>query len=268
MRRILYTTLRIAALSAIAGCASVYRVSETPVPNDIPQPPPAAHAKRKPVAVVKASAADAKANGLAATMKASAERDLASRGFDVTSRAKPDSILSLAVSRRVAADLAEWRVCEGKVDARVTDAATGTIVADTSISAKGERGLGVAKAEENLARALQGPLSGWLAKAMPARKIPVQEVPQPVRSVMMVTLSPADSAADPGEVLAVQRRFMDAVGTHPGILSCRLAQEIPAQRAFVFRVEYLPEQFPGGLLNTLVLGCPRLGDNVKLVIVR
>lgn len=269
MRKILYTTLRIAALSAIAGCASVYHVTETPPgPGDVPPPPPEAPATRKPVAIVKATAADAKSGGLAAAMKASAERNLASRGYDVASKAKPDSVLALTVSRRETAELAEWRVFEGKVGARVTNGATGAIVADTAISAKGERGLGAAKAEENLARALDDQLARWLVKAMPARRVAVPSTPQPARAAVMLTISPADPAEKPEDVLVVQRRFMEAVGTHPGILSCRLAQEIPTRRAFVFKVEYLPDQFPGGLLNTLVLDRPRLGSSVKLEIVR
>ncbi len=264
MKKQVSALIGIAAALAISGCASVYHVSEAPAtPTPAPVPP-----TRRPVALVRATATDAKAGGLAAAVKASAERNLASRGFDVGSRAKPDSILTLAVSRREAAELADWRVYEGKVDVRVTDAATSAVVADTSISAKGERGLGVAKAEENLARALERPLGDWLSRAMPARKVPVSATVQPARAAVMVTLSPADPAESPNDALVVQRRFMRSVGTHPGILSCFLAQEIPARRAFVFRVEYLPDQFPDGLLNTLVLDCPRLGGGVKLEIVR
>lgn len=267
MKKQVSALIGIAAALAISGCASVYHVSEAPTPPTS-EPVSPAPAMRRPVAIVKATAADAKARGLAATMKASVERNLASRGFDVGSRAKPDSILTLAVSRREAAGLAEWRVYEGRVDARVTDVASGAVAADTSVTAKGERGLGAAKAEENLARALEGALSAWLAKAMPARKVPVPIAPQPERAVAMVTLSPADPGESPHDVRVVQRRFLNAVGTHPGVLSCRLAQEIPARRAFVFRVEYLPEQFPDGLLNTIVLDSPGLNGDERFEIVR
>jgi hypothetical protein len=54
----------------------------------------------------------------------------------------------------------------------------------------------------------------------------------------------------------------------PGIVSCVLDREEPASRSFVFRVEYDPGFFPGGLLNTIVLNRPRLGAGTKLEIVR
>ena len=266
MRKILFTAVRIAALAAIAGCASVYRVSESS-PDAIDRPVPAAPKTRKPVASVTATPADAGAKALAASLKSSLEGSLAARGFDVTKRSNPDSVVSLAVSRTKAAGLAEWRIYEGTVDARVTDAATGRLVSRTSFSAKGDRALDEAKAEERLRSELSRRISDWLAKVLPARKVQVLVPPHGCATVML-TLSPADPLEKQEDVLVVQRRFMDAVGSYPGIVSCRLAQEIPSRRAFVFRVEYRPEQFPGGLLNTLVLDSPSLGSNVKLEIVR
>ena len=266
MRRILCTMLRIAALSTLAGCASVYRVSES-ASDDASAPAPVPQ-KRNPVAFVTATPADAGAKDLAAALKSSVEKSLAARGFEVKPRDKPDSKISLSVSRRKVADLAEWRVYEGKADVRVTDVATGKLVSNASFSSKGDRALDDAKAEERIRTELSQRISEWLAKVLPARKVALP-VPPPLDSrAAMLTLFPADPTEDPGEVLVVQRRFMDAVGSHPGILSCRLAKEIPSQRAFVFRVEYRPELFPDGLLNTLVLDRPRLGGNVKFEIVR
>lgn len=268
MNKIMSTAMRFAAISALAGCASVYRVSESaPDPKDgqvlVPPPP----ATRKPVVAVKAKPADAGARRLSNMLKSAAESRLAARGFDVSPTMPPDYTAAFSVSRREEAKLAEWLVYGGTVDARVTDATTGRLVANTTLRAKGERGLGESKAEDSLGNVLAPMLAEWMIKTVPSRKIPVPAPQTPNVAVMMLTLSPADPTEPQNDVLVAQRRFMDAVGRYPGIVSCRLAKEIPASRAFVFRVEYMPEQFPGGLLNTIVLDRPSLGG-AKLEIVR
>ena len=269
MRTIIKPFLAIAAISMFAGCASVYRVSErAPSPSEAIEPVVTPPETRKPVVKITSAGADEESGALAEQLKGSAVSDLVARGFEVGSANAPDYALALSASCNVAADLGDWRVYQGKVDANVTAETNGAILAATSIAGTGERALGAQAAIASLASQLNGELSQWLAKTMVAAPIELPIEPQVEHAQAMITILPADADEDQAKVLMVQRRFMDAVAAHTGIVSCRLVQEIPASQAFVFRVEYIPELFPGGLLNTLVLARPRLGNNVVLEIAR
>ena len=268
MKTLMTTAMRFAAVSALAGCASVYRVSESaPGPESVLPPAPAKPIGRRPVVAVAAIPSDPMSKRLAAMLKSSAEGRLATHGFDVAPKRKPDFSATLTVSLHADASIDDWHVYEGAVGVSVMDAKAGRIVDNTMVKAKGARGLGTNAAEENIGQVLEPKISEWLLKTIPAKRIPVPVGTAPNVAVMMLTLSPADRGEPQEDVLVVQRRFMDAVNANPGVISCRLAKEIPASRAFVFRVDYYPEDFPGGLLNTLVLDGPDLGG-ARLEIVR
>lgn len=185
----LYNVLRAAALSAIVGCVGcvsekVQKQASEPV--QMPTSAPAKPVMRSPVAIVTAQSANAGSAGLAAAMKVQAERALVAKGFDVpageSSATVSDFGLRIEATRSQAAQLGEWLVYEGDVKARLWNAARNTVIADASFSAKGERGLGAAKAEENLERALGAKLSDWISKTANARKVPVQPAAQPATS--------------------------------------------------------------------------------------
>ena len=117
--------------------------------------------------------------------------------------------------------------------------------------------------------ALAGQVSRWLQKKLPARKVPLPpDPPQPGHMAVAITLAPAKPGEDLMKALRVQERFMDYVAAKPGVVSCVLAKEDPALRRFTFHVVYDPRLFPGGLLNKVVLEGPRLGESVRLEIVR
>lgn len=263
MKRLVLKVLGIAALAATTGCAtSVYRVSES-VPA-VSQMPASRNATRKPVAAVWANAADDKAAGVAKALQAAVEADLNARGFDIGTEDPADSEVAMTVACREKARLDEWRVDEGTAEVRVSEGATGKLLGVKSFTAAGQRTLDEAQSATSVGAGLSGQVLPWLAKTLVARKIPL--APSGL-AVMMLTICPDDVMADPSEALAVQRRFMDVVAARPGVKSCRLDREVPASRSFVFRVEYEPQSFPGGLLNTIVLENPHLGE-AELKIVR
>lgn len=265
MKKLIVKAVGIVALAAATGCVNVYRVSEAVSAQDaVMDADSFARRSRKPVAVVKANPTDVKSASLAAVLRTSVEADLSARGFDMVKKVPGDSVVALSVTRREKARLDEWRTDEGSVEVRVTETATGKLLGVKSFTAVGQRTLDDEKSVASVGAGLSPQITAWLAKTLIARKIPLA---QAKRKVMMLTICPDDVMADPAEVLSVQRRFMDVVAARPGIISCRLAQEVPANRSFVFRVEYEPESFPGGLLNTIVLENPKLGD-VRLKIVR
>ncbi len=262
MKVLKFAAASIAAMLMTTGCTTIYRVSSETQPAS-PQDP----GTRMPVASVKATPANEQAKPLSEYLKASLGNDLAARGFDVTAKAPADSLVTLNVSRRETARLNDWRTYEGRVDARVTEVATKRLVASKSFTAAGQRALDDVKAMEGVKGGLSKQVSKWLSGVMVAKPIPLPP-PPPSAAVELVTIKPANPLEDPADVLAVQRRFMDVVSAHQGVVSCRLVREDPSQRAYVFSVAYNPEAFPGGLLNTIVLDAPRLGGGIVLEIVR
>ena len=268
MKNHVIALIGVAAALALSGCATVYRVSESASAPAYPQQP-GRPAMRNPSVAVNATAADSKSGRLAESLRAAVEKDLVARGFDVFAKQPADSEVSLAVSRREVSRLSDWRVYEGTVSVRVTEPASGKLVASESFKAQGARGLDELQAETGVKDALSQKVSRWLAKAFPAKKVSLPpEPPLPDHLTATISIAPENPSEDPMDVLGVQRRFMDYVATRPGIVSCVLAQEDPLRRGFTFQVVYEPRSFPGGLLNTIVLDRPRLGGNVRLEIVR
>ena len=264
MKNPMFALLHAVVLSALAGCATVYRVSES---AETPASPPARPEMRNPVVRVDVASAGEQSQSLAAAVKPVVEDSLAARGFSIAAKGAPDTVVALSLSRRSKDELADWRLYEGKADVRISEASSGKLVASRSFVANGERALDEEKAMKGVKDGLSKQILPWLEKALPLRKIALP--PPPVApSIAHVTIAPADLSEDPASVLAVQRRFMDVVSAHPGVADCRLVREMPTSRAYVFRVAYDPARFPGGLLNTIVLESPELGDNVKLEIVR
>lgn len=263
-----FTGVLVAVVSAtMSGCATVYRVTEaqsSPIPSPVVE-----KATRNPAVTVSANAADEHSGSLATSLKSSIEGDFASRGFDVFAEGDVDSFVTLSVSRRETARLSDWRVYEGLVDGRVTDAVTGGLIAANQFKATGERALDDVKAEESVRDALSHDIRAWLANVLPSTKIalPIGSTP-PDQAETIIKLRPAKNSEDPADVLRVQRRFMDAVARHSGIASCVLVGEAPNLKEYSFKVVYQPASFPGGLLNTIVLDEPYLGDSVKLEIER
>ena len=266
MNKLLINAMGIVAVAAMSGCATVYRVSESS-----PEPPPATApggpVMRNPSVSVKVAAVDGSAKNLASSVRSSTDGILASRGFDVVSKRPADSIVTIAVSRREAARLSDWRVYEGTADARISEAASGRLVASSTFKATGERALDESMAETSLKERLVQQLDAWLSTTLPRRKVPLPPGAAP-HSRVMLTIMPKDQSEKHLDALRVQRRFMDAVAAHPGIVSCVLVGEDPPRCAFTFSVVYEPQSFPGGLLNTIVLDRPDLGGNVELEIAR
>ena len=262
MKTLQFAALSLAAAMMATGCSTVYRVSEVAPAGGVSQKAESAVALRSPAASVKIKAKDAQAKIVAEGLKIEIENGLSARGFDVAAKTPADSSVSISLSCRRAAKLDEWRAYEGRMDARVTEAATGRLLGAKSFTVAGERALDESKALDSVKSGLYRQLSPWLSKVMVAKPLPLP----PGAAVAHIAITPADMSEDQSNVLAVQRSFMDAVQAHQGVISCRLAQAVPSQRKYVFFVQYDAAAFPGGLLNTLVLDNPRLGGGVKLEI--
>lgn len=264
MKNILCMAMGLAAISITTGCATTYRVSEQPMDGAMVPQRKAEAVTRKRVASVKVTASDAAATRLASSMVSPIEASLVTKGFDVSASLPADTAVSVAVTRSEKARLDDWRVYEGTADVRVEDAGTAKLVGTQTFSATGERSRDEAAAEKGVKDSLVAQIGAWLEKTADAAQVAVPLPPPDGKAVTLLVFTPADGSAGNGEVLAAQRRFMEAVAGHSGIVSCRLEKNIPATRSYVFRVEFEPAAFPGGLVNTLVLDIQDLGGNSKL----
>ena len=265
MKTMLINVMAAAAVTALSGCATVYRVSETSCPD--PGVQYAAPATRNPVVRVDVMAGGEQSDDLAAAVRSEVENSLASRGFSVSTKSRPDSSVSVSLVCRSKDKLADWKLYEGKAEVRISETDSGKLVASKSFTAGGERAIDVEKAMKGVKEGLAHQMLPWLDKALPMRKVSLPP-PPPAPAAALVTITPADRSESQESVLAVQRNFMDSIAAHPGVVDCRLVREVPAECAYTFVVAYDPNAFPGGLLNTIVLDAPELGENVKLVIVR
>lgn len=268
MKQMFVNAIAAAALAALSGCATVYRVSETSCP-EVSGEQYAAPAVRDPVVRVDVKAGGEQADDLAAAVRSEVENSLASRGFSVSAQEYPDSAVAVSLQCRFKDRLADWKLYEGKAEVRVSEPDTGRLVASASFTAGGERAIDAEKAMKGVKEGLARQILPWLENALPVRKIalpPPPPLPSPAAS--LVTIAPADPSESQAAVLAVQRRFMDSIAGHEGVVDCRLVRDAPDKSGYTFRVAYDPDAFPGGLLNTIVLDAPDLGENVKLEIVR
>ena len=161
MKHMLINAVGLVAVSAMSGCATVYRVSES-APEPVAVPAPGRPAMRNPAVSVKAKATDNFAHNLAASMQASVERDLASRGFDVSAKGKVDKNVSMSVSRHETARLSDWRIYEGSADVRIMDASSGKLLASNLFKATGERSV-----DERKAEAVKNCLEGCITNMVP-----------------------------------------------------------------------------------------------------
>ncbi len=267
MKNMMKNALVAAALGVLTGCATVYRVSEAPCPDNPAASQHAVRAMRDPVVRVDVASVGGQAAPLADAVKAEIENRLATRGFTVAPKKRPDSVVAVSLSSWVKDRMADWKLYEGKADVRIDDPVAGKVVAAQSFTAAGARALDAEKAMAGVKDGLSRQMLPWLDKALPLRKIALPP-PPPAPAAALVTIAAARRSENPSAVLAVQRNFMESIAGHPGVVDCRLVGETPSKRAYTFRVAYDPCAFPGGLLNTLVLDAPELGENVELQIVR
>lgn len=266
MKQMLINAMAATAVAVLSGCATVYRVSEAScAENQTTQY--TAPATRNPVVLVDVKSVGEQADCLAASVRTEVENSLASRGFAVSAKKRPDSAVSVSLVCRSKDKLADWKLYEGKADVRISEPASGKLVASKSFVAGGERALDAEKAMKGVREGLTQQILPWLDKALPMRKVTLPP-PPPAPAAALVTIAASDRSESQSSVLVVQRNFMDFIASYPGIADCRLVSEAPSKRAYTFRVAYDPDAFPGGLLNTIVLDAPELGKNVKLEIVR
>ena len=239
--------VRAAALAAFGlaaqGCASLNRGGGI-TPPEQPVELDAAEAAQHLNVEVKVKAEGDAAEAVAGDLADSVE-DALSGAFKLTGK-KPDVTVSLGVTAELHAEFGEHRMYKGDVDAAARRAHDNNLLGKRKFSEKGARGLGDSEALKSLARALDEPLTAWVAKTVTADEVGLKAADVTIRWTRFQDL------------FGIRRRraeyartFVAEVGRLKGVVHCELSDEDLSAREQVFRVVYYPEAFRAGLLNAL-----------------
>lgn len=186
------------------------------------------------------------------------ERQVAGRLIADGQTLKPaaaDLLLDLTVRQSLFDQSGEFILLEGGVDGTLKRLYDGKLLAHDRIEAKGKRELGADKAVASLAEALAPKLDAWIKNACAPERIPMAACVIDVRRSWMTTFTPGSKLnAEYAE------RFVKAVSGMPGVLRCELVGEEPNERLMRFRILYLKDQYPQGLLNAILVA----NENLRL----
>ena len=189
---------------------------------------------------VRASGTSREAGVCVAQLGAMAQSVLMKSGFRMDPSA-PD----LTVSARAKTDLFDksgnYYVYEGRATMRVTRDCDSSLIGEKTVSARGERKLEKEKALQSIGSKLASASRAWLTqKAKPANA--------GVKSVKLAV----ERAWRLGSDARYSRELIRTVSAIPGIVSCRQVSHDYAGRKMVFRIAYIEDHFPEGMLNRLI----------------
>ncbi|NOY80844.1 MAG: hypothetical protein GXP31_07540 [Kiritimatiellaeota bacterium] len=234
----------------VAGCRStntIVRVQglgeSTTAPT--PQKAPAtdtmmrvADADQLHVAVTASPAANADER-VAAGLAKDVTGALVKAGYSVDAKT-PDVAVSLTPEIREKDRLGSSHVFEGKVDAHAERVADRKILGQRVFKAGGRRELGRDKALDALTAALAPDVREWAVNVCRPGNVGLEARTVQVK-LRSKKVSDVRFAAD----------FVRQVQGIDGVTSCKLAGQDYGKREMNFRVVYMPEKLPQGLLNAI-----------------
>lgn len=159
-----------------------------------------------------------------------------------------DLLVALAVKQTLFDKSGEFIVLEGEVDGSVTRLYDKRRLAYDRLSARGKREMGMDKAVTSLANELSPSINAWIDKSFAAENIPISACVVNVRRTWMTTFTPGSELN-----ARYAASFVKTVSRMPGVLRCELVEEEPNDRRLSFRIVYLKEKYPFGLLNAVIL---------------
>jgi hypothetical protein len=240
------TLLVCAAFSAVVltGCSSVR--SDTSAPAATATASPAAGRTLPDTLAAEASAeavrhfnvvVSVSGSGPAEAVRQAVEGRLAAAGYKLSADA-PDIIVQLAVRSSEFDRAGDYLRYEGTVETGVKRAWDDKRLGFDTVSVRGKRGLGTDEAMRQLASELSEGVAAQVMKfAKPDQSgLAVQD---------LTARRPWLTEPDAG----FSQRFVGAVRKIPGVMYCAMIAGDPDTRTQVFRVVYLADAVPGGLLN-------------------
>lgn len=185
------------------------------------------------------------AGNIAGDLKRAVAGALATKGFAVDAD-HSDISVSLAAESSVFDQSGNYYRYDGKVVARVERTMDRRLLGEQTFEARGDRKLGSAGALSALSSSMSGKVVDWVAETIaPA---------QAGLAANNITVTRKNAKKDDA---AYARLFVEKVGELKGVISCTVASQDAAAHSLVFRVVYLKDAFPAGILNH-VAGIPEL----------
>lgn len=185
------------------------------------------------------------AGNIAGDLKRAVAGALATKGFAVDAD-HSDISVALAAETSVFDQSGNYYRYDGKVVARVERTMDRRLLGEQTFEGRGERKLGSAGALSALSSSLSGKVVDWVAETIaPA---------QAGLAANNITVTRKHAKTDDAEYARI---FATKAGALKGVVSCTLASQDTGAHSMVFRVVYLKDAFPAGILNH-VAGIPEL----------
>lgn len=177
--------------------------------------------------------------GPAEAIRQAVEGRLANDGYKLTPEA-PDIKVRLAVRSTEFDRAGEYIRYEGTVEASINRVWDDKRLGFDSLSTRGKRGLGADEATRNLTADLADRTSAFVIKSARPEQTGLAALDVTIRRPWLTTNDPEYA-----------QRFIHAVKRQRGIIYCAMVADDYANRAMVFRVVYLADAMPEGLMNRL-----------------
>jgi hypothetical protein len=244
---ILCTTLSALFCALLAGCAST--AVTTPNTPRTPQPPAPISGRTVPDTMAAEAAVEtvkhfnilvkASGNGPVESIRQSVEGRLVENGDKINSDA-PDVTVTLNVRATEFDRSGNYLRYEGTVDTSVVRNWDNKRLGFEPVSARGKRGLGEDEAMRNLTAQLSEASAAFVQRAARPEQsgLAVQDVT--IKRPIMSSGSPEYA-----------QQFISAVRAQRGVIYCAMVAHDYENRVLTFRVVYLADAMPEGLLNRL-----------------
>jgi hypothetical protein len=241
------TWLALSSVSVmLAGCTYIYTTPPTP---QTPQSPPPVSGRVIPDTMAAEASAEAvrhfnvvvtaSGGGVADQVRQAVEGRLAAGGYKINNEA-PDITVSLAVRSSEFDRTGNYIRYEGTAEVGINRTWDNKRLGFENPSVRAKRGLGEDEASRNLAAELSAATADFVIRS--AR--PEQSG---LAAVDVTIHRPWLTSPDPGYA----QRFISAVKQQSGVIYCAMVAHDYDTRTMVFRIVYLADAMPEGLLNRL-----------------
>jgi len=258
--------LALALLALVAaGCTSV---TPSIVSEPVPPPPvgdgtpvtipegPAYTVSEKAESMriaIDVSAEDEASTAFASGVRETVVTALRGRKFQIVTDGSRDLDLSFSARQSLFDRTGEYVTLDGTVSARLDDAATGNVLAETSFHGRNKASLGDDRAAIDLSKAMRPAIREWIAATVTPEQVPLD-----VR-----TLRVSDIDRYPGGESAFIDGFVAAVSGMEGVLRCETVASDAKAHTATFRALYRPSQYPQGLVHAAILRHPEFNLVLK-----
>lgn len=220
------------------GCATRGRITPQPLsPGE--KGTAGAYSDRLNVAL-KAVGNEAVAKTAAKEVKEEAQRSLIQNGFRID-RSAPDISVAVEVETDIFDQSGNYYVYDGRARTRIMRVYDSSLIGDKTVAVRSARKLGKTEAARAVGSALASKTATWITKAA-----------APSTTGLTSALLTVHRAWRPGSDARYARDLIDEATSLKGVVSCRQMSHDYKVRKLVFRIVYIEDLFPEGILNRLI----------------